>query len=184
MALPQSAMLLEAVCPGANLVSLLLKRLEAGGQFLGQAVRAAKVLVISEEPRLRGAKHRFGDNVRLICQPFQGRRPTQAGWEALVEHVIESCHKQGIELVVIDTLARFLPGSENDAGRMLEALAVLERLTAAVLLLYHPRKAVSIDGYGARGTGCTWVAPPHFRAAWVCGVMTLRTASLSGTGRF
>jgi hypothetical protein len=144
-----------------TLVAVLLKHLEAGGRLAGQAVRAGKALVISEEARflwgLRQAKYHFGDNVRFICQPFQGRTPTRAEWEQLIEHVLESCRRQGIQLVVFDTLARMLPGGDqSNAGRMLQALALLERLTAAglaVLLLHHPRKAASIEGHWARNSG-------------------------------
>jgi len=161
---PGAVTLLTGSWKGAGkttLVAVLLKHLQAGGRLAGQAVRAGKALVISEEPRLhwqlRQAKHHFGNNVRFICQPFQGRTPTRTEWEQLIEHVLGSCRRQGIQLVVFDTLARLLPsGDQSNAGLMLQALTLLERLTAAglaVLLLHHPRKAASIEGHRARNSG-------------------------------
>ena len=59
-------------------------------------------------------------------------------------------------LVVIDPLAAFLPGSENHAGSMMEALLPLQRLTArnlSVLVLHHPSKGDPPIGQAARGSG-------------------------------
>jgi hypothetical protein len=75
----------------------------------------------------------------------------------LCERLAELHGEQGVGLVVIDTLATFLPGGvENLAGRVLEALAPLSRLTKqgmAVLLLHHPSKGASAAGQAARGSG-------------------------------
>src|SRR5438309_2264725 len=62
----------------------------------------------------------------------------------------------GIDLFVIDPLAAFLPGDENNAAAILAALSPLRRLTdagLAVELLHHPRKEGSADGRWARGSG-------------------------------
>src|SRR5205814_5918921 len=72
-----------------------------------------------------------------------------AEWQALLDRLADPVR----ELVVIDPLAAFLPGpDENHAATVLAALAPLRRLTAAgsaVLLLHHPRKE---DGE-PRGSG-------------------------------
>jgi hypothetical protein len=60
-------------------------------------------------------------------------------------------------LVVIDCLATFLPGhNENAAGPMMDCLLPLRALTDAgvsILLLHHPAKGVNLPGQAARGTG-------------------------------
>jgi hypothetical protein len=147
-----------------TLVAALIKRLQAGGQLAGLQVRTGKVLVVSEEEkrhwRLRLAKHQFGDNVRWICRPFRGRKATFADWDNLIEHLLRSCRGQGIQLVVIDSLGKFLP-DENNANLVYDALARLERLTEAgiaVLLLHHPRKAASGEGFWSRGNGALCAA--------------------------
>jgi hypothetical protein len=61
-----------------------------------------------------------------------------------------------VALVVIDPLAAFLPGNENQAGSMVAALLPLQRLTArglSVLVLHHPRKGEPPLGHAARGSG-------------------------------
>jgi hypothetical protein len=63
----------------------------------------------------------------------------------------------GIDLVVIDPLASFLPGrDESNAGLMMQTLPPLQRLTAqgvSVLVLHHPRKGETVAGQAARGSG-------------------------------
>src|SRR5207248_8723075 len=83
--------------------------------------------------------------------------PRLEQWQALLDQ-LGALHEQvGLDLVVIDPLASFLPGrSENDADAMLTALLPLQRLTAAglaMLVLHHPRKRTSADGQWARGSG-------------------------------
>src|SRR5437870_3377500 len=73
----------------------------------------------------------------------------------LLGEAAESNH--WLTLVVIDPLAAFLPGrDENNAAAILAALLPLRRLTAAgiaVLLLHHTRKAAGRDGLLSRGSG-------------------------------
>jgi hypothetical protein len=143
-----------------TLVSVLLARLKAGGQFAGLPLRAGKAVVVSEESPLhwhqRGQKLHFGDHVCWLCRPFRGK-PRVDEWLALLDHLLELRQQHGIDLVVIDPLASFLPGrSENLAGDMLDALLPLQRLTAtglSVLLLHHPRKGENVAGQAARGSG-------------------------------
>jgi archaellum biogenesis ATPase FlaH len=141
-----------------TLATVLLKRLETAGTLAGLAVRAGKVLVVSEYARPRWhlwhALHSFGSNLHLICRPFP-TRPSHTDWEALLEHALQSCRTQGLELLVIDSLAQFLP-AEADPGAVLAALARLERLTEAgiaVLLLHQPRPETSAEGFWSAGNG-------------------------------
>jgi len=58
--------------------------------------------------------------------------------------------------VLIDTLASFVSGSENDAATVLQMLLALQDLTnrsVAVLILHHPRKGAHVAGHAARGSG-------------------------------
>jgi hypothetical protein len=143
-----------------TLVSLLLARFAQGGQLAGLPVSRAKAAIVSEE-RLDDWERRahalgFGDNLWFFCRPFSAR-PTHEAWRALIEHLAALRASDGVDLVVIDPLAPFLPGAtENHSTSMLDALQPLERLTAAgqsVLLLHHPRKGDTQPGQAARGSG-------------------------------
>jgi len=131
-----------------TLLSILLAKMGAGGVLAGRGVAAGGAVVVSEEPRElwvdRGRRLGFGRHVSFLCRPFRGK-PTVAEWESLIDRLEREAAGRGRLLVVIDTLAEFLPGpDENNAATMLAALAPLRRLTAlgaAVLLLHHPRKA-------------------------------------------
>jgi hypothetical protein len=143
-----------------TLVSLLLARMQQGGQLAGLPVAAAKALVISEESeaewRRRFQHLGIRDTVDLLCRPFSAQ-PSMAQWLALIEAAAALHHRQGCELVVIDSLASFLPAhSENSASALLECLTPLQRLATAgmcVLLPHHPRKGKTVAGQAARGCG-------------------------------
>jgi hypothetical protein len=142
-----------------TLLSLLLARLKQGGSLGGQTVRAGKALVLSEEdPDLwcqRGRSLDLNGHVCWLCRPFLGR-PTPEQWRRLIDDVLALRRDVGIDLFVIDPLAAFLAGDENNAASVLQALTPLRRLTdagMAVKLLHHPRKEGSADGRWARGSG-------------------------------
>jgi hypothetical protein len=139
-----------------TLLAVLLARMGSGGQLAGLPVTAGRAVVVSEEaPALwaeRGRRLGFGPHLGFLCRPFRGK-PSAAEWEALLDRLGEEQARNGLDLVVIDPLAGFLPGrDENNAVSVLAALAPLHRLTAAgvaVLLLHHPRK----EDEGPRGSG-------------------------------
>jgi hypothetical protein len=143
-----------------TLFSLLLARMQQGGQLAGLAVAAGRAFVISEESeadwRPRFAHLGIRDNVDLLCRPFAAQ-PSMAQWLALIETAAAMRQRQGSDLVVIDSLAYFLPAhSENSAGALLECLTPLQRLTTAgmaVLLPHHPHKGKTVPGQAARGSG-------------------------------
>jgi len=161
--LPRRLTLLTSLwkCGKTTLLSLLIARMGAGGTLAGRAVRPGRVLVVSEEdqelwaPRCR--RLGIGGHARFMFQPFFGRRPTLEEWWALVRKLIERHRTEGLDLVVIDALAGFVPdGTENDSGtilRMLEPLHRLKTLGVAVLVLHHPSKGPLIAGQAARGSG-------------------------------
>lgn len=143
-----------------TLLSVLLDRRRAGGELAGRAVTAGKSVVVSEEPQahwgLRARKLAFGDRVSFLCQPFKGK-PSRDEWLGLIDYLAALRRKAALDLAVIDSLAVFLPGrDENNAGVMLEALMPLQRLTRqglSVLALHHPPKRETAPGRAARGSG-------------------------------
>lgn len=143
-----------------TLLSVLLDRFGSGGSLAGQTVQPARVIVLSEEPidQWRGRHERFQawPNVGLECRPFR-TTPSAAQWHWLIDEMCRLREEQDVDLVVIDSLAMFLPrGSENNVDRMLDALRPLEKLTesgAGLLLLHHPKKGRSQSGQAARGSG-------------------------------
>ncbi len=78
-------------------------------------------------------------------------------WLALIDTAAAMRERHEIDLVVIDSLAHFLPAhSENSASALFECLTPLQRLATAgmsVLLPHHPRKGKTVAGQAARGSG-------------------------------
>src|SRR5262245_48291422 len=143
-----------------TLVSVLLSRLKTGGTLGGLPLQAGKAAVVSEEDAgmwlQRSRQLDFGRHVCWFCRPFRGQ-PTAKGWLALIDCLSDLRRQHGIDLVVIDPLASFLPGrNENNASVVMSTLLPLQRLAAegvSVLLLHHPRKKESAEGQLARGSG-------------------------------
>jgi hypothetical protein len=143
-----------------TLLAGLLRALGPGKPFLGRPTRPARVWVVSEEAtavwagRVRGRP--VGPHVHLLARPFRGR-PAPADWLALLDAAADARAAGGLDLLVVDPLASFLPGRcESDAASLLDALHPLHALTAAgaaVLLLHHPRKGPAEAGSAARGSG-------------------------------
>jgi hypothetical protein len=143
-----------------TLVSILLHHMKTGGPVAGLPVAPAKILVLSEESPehwlQRSRNFDYTTHVAWFCRPFDGK-PTAAQWLQFLDHILTLHQHLGLQLLVIDPLATFLPGrNENNAGVMMECLAPLQKLTRAglaVLLLHHPRKDAAPDGRSARGSG-------------------------------
>jgi hypothetical protein len=91
-----------------TLVSHLLARSAQGGPLAGRHVSRGRGLVVSEEATAdwdtRCRQLGIGENVQFLCRPFQGARPTEAQWLALVGG-LEALHRQeALDLVVLDPL--------------------------------------------------------------------------------
>jgi hypothetical protein len=142
-----------------TLLSIFLAQLKCGGSLLGRPVLAGKAIVVSEEARLswrqRHQRLDFGQSVRLMSRPFQGK-PSFSEWEDLVDRLAALSVDHGYRIVVIDTLGNLFPrGVEHNADCMQRALASLRKLTdrgIAVWVLHHPRKGKALEGQLARGT--------------------------------
>ena len=143
-----------------TLVSVILSKLQTGGDLAGLALAPASALVLSEESpdhwARRNARLRFGPNIGWICRPFTGR-PSIDAWNNLIDHIASIARERHLRLLVIDPLASFMAGgSENDPAAVLATLHPLQRLTSqglAVLILHHPRKGDVKVGQAARGSG-------------------------------
>src|ERR1700722_3263730 len=83
-----TALVSQAKSGKTTLVSHLLARMARGGQLAGLAVRPGRALVVSEEATsdwdARCRHLAIGPHVEFVCRPFQGARPSQAQWFALV----------------------------------------------------------------------------------------------------
>jgi hypothetical protein len=143
-----------------TLLSVLLARLKEGGELLGQPVRPARALVVSEENlvlwRMRHERLPMGDHVQVVCQPFVAK-PSDADWRALVEQSADLLGSEGGRLLVIDTVATLMPaGVEMNADCVVRALSPLRRLAGqgiALWLMHHPHKGKARPGEWSRGTG-------------------------------
>src|SRR4051794_40107607 len=144
-----------------TLLAHLLGRFTHGGRLADRAVAPARALVVSEEAAAdwdaRCRQLGLGQNVQFLCRPFQGARPTEAQWFALVAG-LEALHRQeALDLVVLDALAALLPGyAETCAPKLLDCLLPLQALAnrgPALWLMHHPAKGKRADGQTARGSG-------------------------------
>lgn len=140
---------------------------QPGGQaqpdrdFLGLAVKPGVTLIVSEEPPdlwpERKRQHRLGAETGVLTRPFGAGRPTYADLEQLSGRILALQQERGLDLVVFDSLAMFLPGrNENSAGVMVSSLApfiALAEAGLAVALLHHPSKGEPPLGQAARGSG-------------------------------
>jgi hypothetical protein len=144
----------------SSLVAVLLARMGKGGVLAGLPVTAGRVAMISEEgPGVwdeRCCRLGIGKHVSFFCQPFKAK-PTLEEWHGLLDAMLLLRRREGLDLVVIDTLATFLPGgNENAASVMMNCLLPLRELKAegvGVLLVHHPRKGTTAPGQAARGSG-------------------------------
>ncbi|MEQ9428461.1 MAG: AAA family ATPase [Phycisphaerales bacterium] len=117
-------------------------------------------LIVSEEPLSLWRRRRdalpLPADVR-IAQRESFAKPSRQQWQAWIESLAETIRRDGVALVVFDTLAGLWPvDNENDAAQVQEALALLRDLTqagAAVLLCHHPRKGEGENFQASRGSG-------------------------------
>jgi hypothetical protein len=143
-----------------TLLSVLLARMREGGELLGQPVRPARALVLSEEDlslwHMRHERLPMAGHVQVICQPFAGK-PSDADWRALLEQSADLLGTEGGRLLVVDTVARLMPaGVETNADCMVRALSPLRGLAGqgiAIWLMHHPHKGKARPGEWSRGSG-------------------------------
>ncbi len=107
-----------------TLISHLLARRKAAGDFLGVPLTAGKSAVITEEGAAvwaeRSRQHDYGGNVCFFSQPFR-HVPSADEWCSLIDTIGELHREHGADLLVVDPLAHFLR-AENEARTVLELL--------------------------------------------------------------
>jgi hypothetical protein len=148
-----------------TLLSHILAHRQTGMPLLDRVMRPGVTVVVSEEGRAlwspRCHKLGFGRDVCFFFRPF-ALRPTQDEFAALIGQLLDLKARRGVDLVVFDTLSRFLPlRCENSTESMQQALAPLTRLAEqglATLLNHHPNKGHVAPGQAARGS----IALPAF----------------------
>jgi len=141
-----------------TLLSHLLARRRCGGVLLDRVVTAGVTAVVTEESagdwHARHQRLDLGANVCLFCRPF-AHSPTNEDYAQLLALLRNLKEERGLDLVIFDPLANFLPARENDPTSLLQALHPLRRLAEtgiSFLLAHHTRKAFSAPGLAARGS--------------------------------
>ncbi len=154
----------QNVTANARLGDFIQVSLQVAYGFRSSRVRVEDVephgISGSEEPPdlwpERRRRFRLGEEVGVLTRPFAGRA-TLAKFEELHAELMGLKQTRGLDLVVFDSLAYFLPArDENSAGAMANALApflALAEAGLAVWLLHHPSKGEPALGQAARGSG-------------------------------
>lgn len=128
--------------------------------FAGQPVKAARVLVVTEEDEGEWAARRVDlglkDSVEILSRPFMGK-PSPVEWADFLADVGAMCSVFGYELVIIDTVFNlWCVTDENDNAQVISALQPTRSITAAgaaLLLVTHPNKSGQGQGKATRGAG-------------------------------
>ena len=149
-----------------SLIAGLLARLGNAGELAGKPVHTGSAVVLTEESASlwipRYARHGIGDWVAYGFEPFR-LKPLPKQWGFLVDDLSKLHHRRKVDLVILDSLADFLPGhEEQNAAAMTDALRPLRELAASgpgILLLHHPSK-------GHRLSGHPHAAREHCRPSW------------------
>jgi len=146
-------------CGKSTLVGLFLRAMFTGqSEFLGLPLVRTPTLIISEED-LDQWRDRLGDLPRdtplfAINRPFY-LRPTAEQWAGYLGRLLPFIRSAGIGLLIVDPIANFISGNENDSGAMLDFLmpfTPLRNLGCAIWLQHHPRKADGTEGRAGRGS--------------------------------
>src|SRR5712692_5979755 len=137
-----------------TLLSLLLDRRREGGQVLGRLVRPGRTILCSEENdrlwALRQPPLDFGPGL-AYHRPF-GDIPSSGRWGRFIDHLL-SLDYDCYDLLVIDTVASFLPGGPNRPRVLRKALNEV-RLVAG-----HPVGVLLLDQTAAVRSRSRFRAP-------------------------
>ncbi|MFN0118119.1 MAG: AAA family ATPase [Elusimicrobiota bacterium] len=158
--IPQGGLIMIAGSPKAGKTTFtyhLIRAITAGEDFLDLPTRQCQVLLLALEEHSQDVRDRI-NQLQINHQKLyihQGILPANSIEIAEIEKTIRD---KNIELVVIDTLARFWAvkdeNNASDVGKGLTPILNLCRRTnCAILLLHHTRKSPGDDGSDIRGSG-------------------------------
>jgi hypothetical protein len=143
------------------LVRLMMRAVSSGeSTFLGQTVTPMKVFYLTEENentiRKGLAKLGLTDTENMCVVPRNRVMKLKLDWPTLVARSVEYCKAHGIDVLVVDTLARF--SGVKDENDSVEAMRAMEPLTAAaaeglaIVVVSHDRKSGGEPGDSGRGS--------------------------------
>jgi hypothetical protein len=145
----------------STLLANLCAAMGRDASFLDQPLAAARILYLTEEPRWVWLERRraqpFGPHIRWLFRPFY-TLPNQQVVEPLFRRLCDMASRDAFDLLIVDTLSSFLPlRNEGNPACVADALDPLCKVAygcgAAVLLVHHPAKGVSLTRQLARGSG-------------------------------
>ncbi|HKA05662.1 MAG TPA: AAA family ATPase [Gemmataceae bacterium] len=150
----------------STLLAHFLAHRRRGRDFFGLATTPGATIVVSEEGKdlwpMRRRRLGIGGELGVMERPFVGCRPTLTELRDLNQQILDLKAEHGVNLVVFDSLATFLPAStENNSEVVLGAMApfvALAEAGLAVLLPHHPTKGEPKLGQAARGSGALMAA--------------------------
>lgn len=142
----------------STLVYWLVKCVLAGSDFLGFKTKRGRVLILAVEENLEDVTDRFrlskvaeDSGLFIHCAPLKSI-------DVELEAIREFIKANQIDLVIVDTLARFWTvKDESNASEVSAATQPLLEMArdtgAVVLLIHHSRKSEGEDGTEIRGSG-------------------------------
>lgn len=143
----------EPGCGKSTFATALGYAVAQGESFLGRSVSKRPVLILDAEDPEAAIIDRF-ERLRIeegnglhIFGHWCGEEPPSAGGAEVIEWVAQ-CDPRPI--IIVDSLIRFHPGSENDASETQKYMGQYRRLAgagASVILIHHSGKAETAKDY-------------------------------------
>jgi hypothetical protein len=128
----------------------LLQAFAEGHALLGQDVaQHSGALLLTEQNAMvfRSTIDNFGFRFdpKSVAVAFLPKQPPSLEWDELIDNAIETCKEHKLDLLVVDTFARWAAFErDNDAPEILRAMRAIDRAKTAglaVLIVHHSRKA-------------------------------------------
>jgi hypothetical protein len=128
----------------------LLQEFADGGFLLDREVaEGAGALILTEQNamvfRSTIDNFGFGFDPERVAVAFLPKQHPSLGWDAKIDDAIETCLESKLDLLVVDTFARWASFErDNDSPEILRAMSAIDRAKSAglaVLIVHHARKA-------------------------------------------
>jgi hypothetical protein len=140
-----------------SFLSQLVSAVSTGGPFLGRPTTKTRVVYATEEGEttFRQTLARAGLETSHDVIILTHRAVATEPWAKVASLIAQTCADTGARLVVIDTLAKFVPEAEGSSAKALAAMAELHQLKelgVGVVVTRHQRKAGGTLGDSGRGS--------------------------------